>query len=78
MPTTSNSACDIMLDAARPAAATRSPEPQQRQAEQHREEQHLQDVAARERADDGVGNDVEQEIDRAQVLRRGRVGATRR
>ena len=40
----------------------------QREAEQHREEQHLQDVALREGADDGVGDDVQQELDRALLL----------
>src|SRR5258708_3958474 len=34
-----------------------------RKAEQDRKQQHLQDLAGRERADHGVGNDVEEEID---------------
>ena len=36
----------------------------QREAEQDREQQHLQDVALGEGADDAVGDDVEDEIDR--------------
>jgi hypothetical protein len=48
---------------------------QQRQAEQHREEQHLQDLALGERVDDGRRDDVQQKVDRAQVLR---VGGVRR
>ena len=34
-----------------------------REAEQNREQQNLEDFAGRERADHGVGNDVEDEID---------------
>ena len=44
----------------------------QRKAEQHREQQHLQDVALGERVDDRVGNDVQQEVDRALHLARAR------
>ena len=40
----------------------------QREAEQDREQQHLKDVAAREGADDTVGNDVENEVDRMLCL----------
>ena len=35
----------------------------ERKAEQHREEQHLQDIALGEGADDCVGDDVHQEAD---------------
>ena len=41
----------------------RSPSAHERKAEQDREQQHLQDFALREGADDGVGNDVQEEID---------------
>ncbi len=41
----------------------------QRQPEQHGEEQHRQDVAAGEGADEAVGHDVQQEIDQCQRLR---------
>ena len=34
-----------------------------RKAEQDREQQHLEDFALREGADDGVGNDVQEEVD---------------
>ena len=40
----------------------------QAEREQDGEEQHLQDLARRERADDRVGNDVHQELDRALLL----------
>ena len=43
-----------------------------RKAEQDREEQHLQDLAGRERADHGVGNDVQEEVDA--LLRLGLLG----
>ena len=73
MPTTSNSASDaIAIDVDERAHAVA--QPQQRQAEEHREQQHLQDLAARERADDRVGDDVQQEVDRAQMLGAARVG----
>ena len=49
-------------------------EPVQREAEQHREQQHLQDLALGERVDDGGGDDVEQEIGRALHLAGLRVG----
>ena len=39
-------------------------EPHDGEAEQHREQQHLQDLALREGADDGVRNDVQDEVDR--------------
>ena len=45
------------------------PEPRQRQAEQDREEQHLEDLAAGERAHDRVGDDVQEEIDRRERFR---------
>ncbi len=35
----------------------------QRKAEQDREQENLQDLAGRKRADDGVGNDVQEEVD---------------
>ena len=44
----------------------------QGKAEQDREQQHLQDLALREGADDGVGNDVQEEIDA--LLRFGLLG----
>ena len=46
----------------------------QREAEQHREQQHLQNFAFRERVDDGGRNDVEQKIGRALQLSRFGVG----
>jgi hypothetical protein len=46
----------------------------QREAEQHREQQHLQDLALGERVDDGVRDDVEQEADRGLHLARPGVG----
>ena len=49
------------------SGATRWSERQRGEAEQHREQQHLQDLAARERVDDGVGDDVEEEVDRGQA-----------
>ena len=47
-------------------------EAHQREAEQDREQQHLQDLALREGADHGVGNDVQEEIDA--LLRLGLLG----
>ncbi len=47
-------------------------EPHDREAEQHREQQHLQDLALREGADHGVGNDVQHEVDA--LLRLGLLG----
>ena len=41
----------------------------QRQAEQHRDEQHLQDVVADERAEQRLRNDVHREADQAQLMR---------
>ena len=49
----------------------------QRQAEQHREEQHLQDVARGEGADDRLRDDVLQEADDAGVMRLGGVALHR-
>ena len=45
----------------------------QRQAEQHREQEHLQDVAFGERADEGLGDDVQQGVDDRHALRGVRV-----
>ena len=45
----------------------------QREAEQHGEEEDLQDLTLCERADDGVGNDVQDEIDRLHLGRLLRV-----
>ena len=47
-------------------------EAHQREAEQDREQQHLQDFALREGADHGVGNDVQEEVDA--LLRLGLLG----
>ena len=67
MPTSANSASDAA--AIRPTSgAARLSDLEQRQAEEHGEQQHLQDVPAREGADDGVGNDVQEELDRAVAL----------
>ena len=62
MPTIANSASDAAGSDSTSGAAG-GPILQQRQAEEHREQQHLQHVSARERADDGVGNDIQQELD---------------
>ena len=50
---------------------------QQRQAEENGHEQHLDDLALRERADHRVGNDVENEVDAVQLLRGVGVGRDR-
>ena len=50
-------------------------EPVQREAEQHREQQHLQDLALGERVDDGGRDDVQQEVGRALHLARASVYA---
>ena len=47
---------------------------QHRQPEQHREQQHLQDVAAGKRTDDAVGNDVQEELGDAGMGSARRVG----
>ena len=47
-------------------------ETHQRKAEQDRKQQDLQDFALREGADDGIGNDVQEEIDA--LLRLGLLG----
>ena len=52
-------------------------ERQRRETEEHGEEQHLQDLAARERVDDGVRDDVQQEVGGGQRLRRGGVARDR-
>ena len=52
-------------------------EVQERQAEQHREEQHLQNLALGEGVHDRRRNDVHQEVHGAEALRRGRVGGHR-
>ena len=45
-------------------------DPVQRESEQHREEQHLKNVAAGERAEDRRGNDVEQKLSDALLFGR--------
>ena len=45
---------------------------EQREAEQDRQEQHLQDLAFGERADHGVGNDIQEVVDGAMLLGLGR------
>ncbi len=63
MAITPNIACEgVVDDVAQPVAAFA--ERHQRKAEQDGEQQHLQDVAAGQRADHAVGNDVKDEIDR--------------
>ena len=62
-----NSACEnwsMIAEQVAPALA----EMQQRDAEQHREEQHLKDLSARECADNRVRDDVQQELGGAQLL----------
>jgi hypothetical protein len=49
----------------------------QRKAEQHRDQQHLQDLALGEGVDQRVGNDVQDEVDRAGHLARAGVRGDR-
>ena len=71
MPTMPKSTCDSLLDDVEHELAALAQWPAARSANSTREEQHLQDLALGERADDGVRNDVEQEFDRALHLRLG-------
>ena len=64
MPTIPKNACETMSMNRQHGPAAFA-EHGQREREQDREEQHLQDLALGEGADDGVGNDVHQEFDRA-------------
>ena len=68
MPTMPKKTCEICVDERheRPAALAQR---EQREAEQHREEQHLQDLAFGEGADDGVRDDVQEELDDAMLAR---------
>lgn len=66
----------VIDDAAQPVTAFTHRH--QRKAEQDGEQQHLQDVAARERADEAVRNDVENEIDGLLRFRLLDIGCDRR
>ena len=72
-PTIANSTCENFSMKSN-TSVPRPPKLVQREAEQHREQQHLQDLALGEGIDHGVRDDVEQEVGGALHLARPGVG----
>ncbi len=73
MPTMPKKACAVMIDEGDERLSALA-QREQREAEQDRKEQHLQDLAFGESADHGVGNDVQEVVDDAMLLGLGHVG----